>query len=86
MFMLIGLKKGYTSFDDDIAKEKHYAKVQELAAKFEKKFGSIICRDLLGLPNGKSEAKPAQRTEQYYKERPCEEFIKFASELIEKEL
>lgn len=86
MFMLIGLKKGYISANDDIAKEKHYAKVQELAQKFEEKFGSIICRDLLGLPNGKSEAKPDKRTEKYYKERPCEEFIKFASELIEKEL
>ena len=86
MFMLVGLKKGYISPDDDIAKEKHYAKVQELAQKFEEKFGSIICRDLLGLPDGKSEAKPAKRTEQYYKERPCEEFIKFVSELIEKEL
>ena len=86
MFMLIGLKKGYISPDDDIAKEKHYAKVQELAQKFEEKFGSIICRDLLGLPDGKSNAKPSKRTEEYYKSRPCEEFIIFASELIEKEL
>ena len=85
MFMLIGLKQGYTSPDDDVAKEKHYAKVQELAKKFEDKFGSIICRDLLGLPDGKSDAKPTKRTEQYYNERPCEEFIKFASELIQKE-
>ena len=86
MFMLIGLKKGYASPTDDKTKEKHYAKVQELAQKFENKFGSIICRNLLGLPDGKSEAKPSKRTEQYYKERPCEEFIKFASELVEKEL
>lgn len=86
MFMLIGLKQGYTSPTDDNAKEKHYAKVQELALKFEEKFGSIICRDLLGLPAGKSVAKPSKRTEQYYKERPCEDFIKFASELVEKEL
>ena len=86
MFMLIGLKQGYTSPNDDIAKEKHYAKVQKLAQKFEDKFGSIICRDLLGLPDGKSEAKPSERTEQYYKERPCEEFIKYASELIQQEL
>ena len=86
MFMLVGLKKGYISPNDDAAKEKHYAKVQELAQKFEDKFGSIVCRNLLGLPDGKSEAKPSKRTEQYYQERPCEEFIKFASELIEKEL
>jgi len=86
MFMLLGLKKGYTAPTDDETKEKHYTKVQELAKKFENRFGSIVCRDLLGLPDGKSEAKPAKRTEQYYQERPCEEFIKFASKLIEKEL
>ena len=86
MFMLVGLKKGYISPDDDAIKEKHYAKIQELAQKFEEKFGSIICRDLLKLPKGKSDAKPSKRTEEYYKERPCEEFIKFASELIGKEL
>lgn len=86
MFMLVGLKKGYITFDNDEIKETHYAKVQELAKKFEEKYGSIICRDLLGLPGGKSIPKPSKRTEEYYQERPCEEFIKFASELIKEEL
>ena len=86
MFMLLGLKKGYLSPDDDISKENHYAKVQELAQKFEKKFGSIICRDLLNLKEKYSIPTPAKRTEEYYKQRPCEDFVKFASQLIEKEI
>ena len=87
MFMLIGLKEGYTSFNDDTAKQKHYEKVQNLAKKFKDKFGSIICRELLNLKNNEnSSPKPTNRTEEFYKTRPCESFIKFASELIEKEL
>lgn len=86
MFMLIGLKQGYTTFDDDKIKEEHYKKVQELAKKFEEKFGSIICRDLLNLKEQYSIPTPDKRTNEYYKQRPCENFIKFASELIEKEL
>ncbi len=87
MFMLLGLKEGYTSFDDDNIKEKHYAKVQALANKFKDEFGSIICRELLNLENNEnSSPKPTKRTEEFYKTRPCEGFIKFASELIEKEL
>ena len=84
MFMLIGLKEGYTSFDNDEAKQKHYAKVQELAKKFKDQFGSIICRELLNTSD--TTPKPTKRTNEYYKTRPCEEFVKFASEIIEKEL
>ena len=87
MFMLLGLKEGYTSFDDDTIKEKHYAKVQFLAKIFKDKFGSIICRELLNLKNNEnSSPKPTERTEEFYKTRPCVQFIKFASELIGKEL
>ncbi len=87
MFMLIGLKGGYSSFDDDNIKENHYAKVQNLAKKFKDEFNSIICRELLNLGNNEnSSPKPTKRTEEFYKTRPCEQFIKFASELIEKEL
>ena len=87
IFMLIGLKEGYTSFDDDKAKEKHYAKIQDMANKFKNKFGSIICRELLNLENGENTLpKPTKRTPEFYQTRPCEQFIKFASELIGKEL
>ena len=87
MFLLLGLKKGYTSFDDDILKEKHYEKVQSLAKKFKDEFGSIICRELLNLEKDEnSSPKPTKRTEDFYKNRPCESFIKFTSKLIEEEL
>lgn len=82
MFMIAGLKYGYTSNNDDDAKEKHYALIQELARKFEEKHGTIICRELLGLDIKHDNPKPEKRTEEYYTNRPCEEFAVSAAEII----
>lgn len=86
MFMVAGILKGYTTPNNDEIKGAHYALIQELAKEFESKCGSIICRDLLGLPEGADSPVPSKRTEQYYKERPCENCIKIASEIIESKL
>ena len=84
MFMIAGLKHGYTSNDNDETKTEHYKLIQHLAEIFKQKFGSIICRELLNL---KSDGYvPSKRTEEYYKTRPCEEFIAYASNIIENEL
>ena len=86
MFAIAGLLKGYTSPDDDIAKTKHYELIQALSEKFKLKYPSIICRDLLELPEGKDSPIPSKRTEEYYQSRPCEAFVKYAAEIIEQEL
>ncbi len=83
MFMIAGLLKGYTAPNNDEIKGNHYATIQTLAEEFESKFGSIICRKLLNLECEKDSPEPSKRTEQYYKERPCEDFIAFAAEIIE---
>ena len=83
MFAIAGLKDGYTSPNDDEAKAKHYALIQSLAEEFKTKHGTIICRELLDLPEGADEPTPSERTEQYYQERPCENFIRTAAEIIE---
>ena len=86
MFAIAGLKKGYTSPCDDEAKAKHYELIQSLAEKFKSEYNTIICRELLGLESGADSPIPSKRTEEYYQERPCELFIKTASEIIEQEL
>ena len=86
MFMIAGILKGYTSPNNDEIKGNHYALIQELARDFKSQCGSIICRDLLGLPEGADSPIPSKRTEEYYQERPCENCIKVAAEIIEKEL
>ena len=86
MFMLLGLKEGYTSPTDNEAKKVLYSKVQQLAAEFKEEFGSIICKELLGLePKCPcNDPNPTKRDEKFYKKRPCVENVKFASELFEK--
>ena len=86
MFAIAGLKNGYTEPDNDEIKAEHYARIQALAEKFKAKHETIICRELLGLPEGADSPIPSERTEQYYQERPCEHFIKTAAEIIEQEI
>ena len=85
MFLIAGLKSGYTEPNNDEIKAQHYERIQELAQKFKLKHNTIICRELLGLPDGADSPIPSKRTEEYYQTRPCEHFIKTAAEIIESE-
>ncbi len=85
MFMIAGLAKGYTENNNDEVKAKHYELIQNLAQKFKDKNGTIICRELLGLEKGENNSfVPTKRTEKYYQERPCENFVADACEIIDK--
>lgn len=81
MFLIAGLKKGYTTSNDDDAKAKHYTLIQELAEKFKEKHETIICRELLKTED--ASPIPSKRTPEYYESRPCTEFIKTAAEIVE---
>lgn len=64
------------------AKAEHYALIQELAEKFKQENNSIICRELLGLDVQKDSPIPEKRTESYYTNRPCEELVASAADII----
>ncbi len=93
MFMLSGLAQGYTDTKSP-DKANHYQRIQDLAAAFKKKNGSIICRELLGLDKANQTtvsgdafaSTPEERTAQYYKKRPCAELCKIAADILEKSL
>lgn len=86
MFAIAGLKYGYISPNDDELKAKHYELIQTLAEKFKNKYGTIICRELLELPEGSDSPIPSKRTDEYYQTRPCEAYVRYAAEIIENEL
>lgn len=86
MFAIAGLKYGYTTPDNDEIKTRHYELIQNLAEKFKTCYGTIICRELLELPEGPDSPIPSKRTEEYYQTRPCEGFIRLAAEIIEQEI
>ena len=83
MFMVAGLLYGYDGPETGQVKADHYARIQELAKRFEEKHGSIVCRELLGLSVRHDIPVPEARTSEYYKKRPCPEIIGDAAEILE---
>jgi C_GCAxxG_C_C family probable redox protein len=83
MFMVAGLKYGYTDPMDKTVKKQHYELIQQLAKRFEEENGSIVCRQLLGLDIKYDNPSPDARTSEYYQKRPCVELVKCAAEIIE---
>lgn len=84
MFMVAGALYGYSSPKAREEKADHYARIQELAAAFERENGSIVCRELLGLSVKKEEPQPSERTAEYYKKRPCKELVGQAAAIMER--
>lgn len=64
-------------------KKANYALVQEMAAEFREKNGSIVCRELLGLRSREwQEPVPAERNTSYYTSRPCERLVGDAAAIV----
>ena len=85
MFMVSGVIRGYSDPKATDEKMNHYALIQSLAADFKKENGSIVCRELLGLP-GPQEPTPEERTAEYYRRRPCGEYVANAALLLAQKL
>lgn len=86
MALLAGLSEGEVAPGDLKARELAYQKTRDLAARFEKENGSIICRELLGILSREKSAMPSERTPEYYQKRPCAKFVACAANIIEEEL
>ncbi|MCQ2379098.1 MAG: C-GCAxxG-C-C family protein [Victivallaceae bacterium] len=75
----------YASDDitDKAAKDAQYARVRSLAEKFRSAAGSIVCRELLHLPEGRVEGTVSDvRDAHYYQKRPCLETVALAAEIL----
>ena len=84
MFMIAGLIYGYDGPETGQVKADHYARIQELARRFEETHGSIVCREMLGLSVKHDAPTPEARTKEYYKKRPCPDIVGDAAEILEK--
>lgn len=84
MFMVAGFLYGYDGPETGQIKADHYARIQELAHRFEEKHGTIVCREMLGLSVRHDVPVPEARTEEYYKKRPCAEIIGDAAEILDR--
>ena len=86
MFMVLGLRQGYCDLARKELKDRHYARVQALAAEFKSQTGSLICRELLGLSKGADAPVSEGRTAEYYRKRPCLEIVGLAAQIVEEHL
>lgn len=86
----IGMAAGFISPairpKDMAERTANYALVQELAGEFRKENGSIICRELLGLPARTEAPAPSERTSEYYRRRPCPELVACSARIIARKL
>lgn len=83
MCMAAGVLYGYDDLSDENVKKEHYRMVQELCAAFREKFGTMICRELLGEERTVTFTDPSPRTEEYYRQRPCARQVGVAAEILE---
>jgi len=86
MALAAGAIYGYSDPKAKEEKAEHYALVQKLAGEFKERNGSIICRELLDGINNDTNPVPEDRTEKYYKKRPCADFAYAAADILEKEM
>ena len=78
-YLLIGLKYGKFTPEDDAAKEKTYALVREFARLFEERNKTTNCRELLGVDLIKDEGRTAAERVQSI----CPKAVKDAAEIVE---
>lgn len=69
----------------DMPKSEMYALVQEIAGRFTERNGSYNCGELLRGAGVKADASPnaEERTERYYRKRPCADLVYDAAEILE---
>lgn len=66
-------------------RKANYALVQHFAQRFRQENGDIVCRRLLGLEPMAERSEtpmPSQRTEEYYRKRPCAEYVASAARIV----
>ena len=82
MTMVAGFIAPNSQPNDNENKKNCYATVQALAEEFRAENGAIICRELLGLAQQKDDPTPSPRTGEYYKRRPCAEYVAIAARIL----
>jgi C_GCAxxG_C_C family probable redox protein len=80
-FMVIGLKCGRVSSQDEQTRDKNYGLVREFVKKFEARNGSIVCRELLDCDISTPEGLKFAQDNKLF-ENVCPKFIRDAAEIV----
>lgn len=82
MAVLAGCFLPATDPADRTRRTENYALVQRFAEQFRQKNGAIVCRTLLGLDHAVDTPEPSVRTADYYRKRPCAEYVADAARIV----
>jgi C_GCAxxG_C_C family probable redox protein len=80
--LIIGLKHGRVRPEDEAARERTYALVRDLLARFTARHGQVRCRGLLGCDIGTPEGQK-QASEGRLHETKCETFVRDAAAILD---
>ncbi|NCB35947.1 MAG: C_GCAxxG_C_C family protein [Clostridia bacterium] len=83
MTLALGALRGSDVTDNPEAKKALYALIQERGECFRTEYGSLICRDLLESHNITPVPIPADRTAEYYRDRPCALYVEACAAYVE---
>lgn len=81
-FIVLGLKYGHISADDQESKEEAYLKVTEFIEKFQERNGSIRCNELLDCDISTPHGLQSAYDKQLFTTR-CPKFVAYAVEILD---
>ena len=84
--MVLSQVHGYDDAEDMEGKKSLYAMEQRLGAMFTDRYETINCRELLVKAGIEAKAMPSERTEEYYRTRPCVRYVEFCAGMLADEL
>lgn len=82
MYIVAGLLWATTQ-SDAASKEKHYTLIQQITQRFKDVHDTVVCAELLKNLKTDTTPKPAERTQEYYKVRPCLKFVEDACDILD---
>ena len=82
-FMALGLKYGKVKPEDEPAKEKTYALVNEFAQEFKARNGTIVCKELLGCDMGTPEGMKFAKEHNLHTTK-CPKYVRDAAEILDR--
>lgn len=80
-FMVIGLKYGRVSAQDEQTRDKNYGLVREFVNRFKARNGSIVCRELLDCDISTPEGSKLAQDNKLF-ENVCPKFVRDAAEIV----
>lgn len=80
-FMVIGLKYGRISAQDEQTRDKNYGLVRDFVNRFKSRNGSIVCRELLDCDISTPEGLKLAKDNKLF-ENVCPKFVRDAAEIV----